>query len=272
MSSPPPSVITFFMVGCQRCGTTWTAAALRDHPQVYQPVKKQSYFFDRYYDKGIDWYLSFFKDVKPHHKAVGEIATGYCFPDSVPRMAKHFPDVKLMMVMRNPIDRAYSNYQTRKVEEEWDSFEDAIELDSEFLERGQYIDQVEALLEYYDRDKILFLLYDDLSNNDRAYLTEILNFIGVDSDRESKLFGQRKNAAIFPRVRKWLHLLGLDSFVHLIRKSFIGDWLRRSRKSKGSAYQPMNPRTKKKLIEHFRPYNARLSTFLHRDLSHWNGE
>ena len=175
MSSPPPSVITFFMVGCQRCGTTWTAAALRDHPQVYQPVKKQSYFFDRYYDKGIDWYLSFFKDVKPHHKAVGEIATGYCFPDSVPRMAKHFPDVKLMMVMRNPIDRAYSNYQTRKVEEEWDSFEDAIELDSEFLERGQYIDQVEALLEYYDRDKILFLLYDDLSNNDRAYLTEILN-------------------------------------------------------------------------------------------------
>ena len=206
MGSQENNDVTFFMVGCQRCGTTWTDAALRAHPNVFLPEQKQSYFFDRNYDKGIDWFLERFKGAEDHHTAIGEIATGYCFPDSVPRMAKHFPDVKLMMVMRNPIDRAYSNYQTRKVEEEWDSFEDAIELDSEFLERGQYIDQVEALLKYYDRDKILLLLYDDLSKDDRAYLTKILDFIGVDSDRESKLFGQRKNAAIFPRLRKILSL------------------------------------------------------------------
>ena len=272
MRSPPTSIITFFMVGCQRCGTTWTAAALRDHPQVYQPIKKQSYFFDRFYDKGIEWYLDFFKEVEPQQKAVGEIATGYCLPHAVPRMAKHFPDVKLLMVMRNPIDRAYSNYQTRKVEENWSSFEEAMEVESGFLERGQYIEQAEELLKYYDRDKILFLLYDDLHDDDRAYLTRILDFIGVDSARESKLFGQRKNAAIFPRARKWLHRLGLDSFVHLIRKSLIGDWLRRSRKNKGSAYQPMNPETKNKLIAHFRPYNDRLSVLLDRDLSYWNEE
>ncbi len=272
MSLPPSSDITFLMVGCQRCGTTWTAAALRDHPEVYQPVKKQSYFFDRHYDNGIDWYLNFFKDVEPHHKAVGEIATGYCLPESVPRMAKHFPDIKVLMVMRNPIDRAYSNYQTRKVEENWSSFEDALEKDSEFLARGQYIEQVEVLLEHYDNKNILFLLYDDLHDDDRAYLTKILDFIGVDSQRESKLFGQRKNAAIFPRLRKWLHLMGLDSVVHMIRKSSIGDWLRRSRKNKGRAYQPMNSETKKNLIEHFRPYNERLAVLLNRDLSHWSAE
>jgi hypothetical protein len=272
MNAHSPSVINFFMVGCQRCGTTWTAAALRDHPEVYQPVKKQSYFFDRNYDKGIDWYLNFYTDVEPKHKAVGEIATGYCLPSAIPLMAKHFPNVKLMMVMRNPIDRAYSNYQTRRIEEGWSSFEDAIERDPEFLERGQYIDQIDVLLDYYDRDKILFLLYDDLSKDDRAYLTQILDFIGVDSNRESKLFGQRKNAAIFPGLRKWLHNMGLDSLVHVVRKSFIGDWLRRNRKNKGSAYQPMNKETRKRLIEHFRSYNDRLSELLGRDLSHWNGE
>ncbi|MBC8421746.1 hypothetical protein H8D99_01280, partial [bacterium] len=58
--------------------------------------------------------------------------------------------------------------------------------------------------------------------------------------------------------------------VQFIRKSGIGDWLRRSRKNKGIAYQPMNQATKEKLIEHFKPFNERLSELLERDLSHWN--
>ena len=272
MTAKECSEVTFFMVGCQRSGTTWTDAALRDHPQVYLPQEKQSYFFDHNYDKGIEWFLERFEGAETQHLAVGEIATGYCLLHSVPNMAKHFPNVKILMVMRNPTDRAYSNYQTRKTECGWASFEQALETDSDFLERGQYIDQVEALLEHYDSENILFMLYDDLHQDDRAYLTKILDFIGVDSNRESKLFGQRKNAAIFPCARKWLHRFGLNSFVHVIRKSSIGDWLRRSRKNKGRAYQPMNPETKQKLIEHFRPYNDRLSSLLQRDLSHWNGE
>ena len=68
--------------------------------------------------------------------------------------------------MRNPTDRAYSNYQTRQVEENWSSFEEAIEADPEFLTRGQYIEQIDALLEWYDREQILFMLYDDLSSDD----------------------------------------------------------------------------------------------------------
>ena len=105
------SVITFFMIGCQRCGTSWIDAALRDHPQVFLPKMKQSYFFDRNYKNGIDWYMERFKEIEPQQKAVGEIATGYCLPEAIQDMAKHFPDVKLMMVMRNPVDRAYSNFQ-----------------------------------------------------------------------------------------------------------------------------------------------------------------
>lgn len=270
MNSPEVSVITFLMVGCQRCGTTWTAAAIRDHPEVYLPSKKQSYFFDRNYDKGIDWYLSRFDEVGSEHVAVGEIATGYCLPHAVPRMAKHFPDIKLLMVMRNPTDRAYSNYQSRKVEEHWSSFAEAIESETELLERGQYIDQIEALLEHYDDEQLLLLLYDDLHTDDIMYLKTILRFIGVDPDMESKLIGQRKNAAVFPNLRKRLHQLGLDSVVHMVRKSPIGDWLRRNRKNKGNAYQPMDPATREKLIEHFRPYNDRLSKQLQVDLSHWN--
>ncbi len=270
MNMPSTSVVTFLIVGCQRCGTTWTAAALRSHPEVYLPTKKQSYFFDRNYDKGIDWYLQNFSEVEPNQIAVGEVATGYCLPEAIPRMAKHFPEIKLLMVMRNPIDRAYSNYQTRRIEEGWSSFEDAIESSPDILKRGEYIDQIEELLKYYSREQILFMLYDDLHEDDSEYLKTILNFIGVDDTVESKLIGQRKNAAIFPKLRKVLRQLGLNPLVHVIRKSRVGDWLRRSRKNKGSAYQPMNPETKEKLIQHYKPLNERLSVLLQRDLSHWN--
>lgn len=270
MKTPEKAMVSFFMVGCQRCGTSWTDAALRTHPQVYLPDKKQSYFFDRHYENGIDWFMERFTGVEPQHRAVGEIATGYCLVEVVPLMAAHFPDIKLLLVMRNPIDRAYSNFQTRQIEFGWDNFEQAIQDDVDFLERGQYCDQIDELLKYYKRDQILFLLYDDLNSDDRKYLKTILDFIGVDSTIKSKMIGQRKNAAMFPALRNTLHKLGLDPVVRVIRKSFLGDWLRRTGKKKGKSYSPMNPKTREKLIEHFRPYNNRLATQIQRDLSHWN--
>ena len=141
-----PEDITFLMVGCQRCGTTWVDAALREHLEIYLPEQKQSYFFDRNYDRGMDWYLGRFDAVNTKHKAVGEVATGYSLPHAVQNMAKHLPHVKIIMAMRNPIERAYSNYRVRYVEEGWSSFEDALEKSPDLLERGQYADQIEHLL------------------------------------------------------------------------------------------------------------------------------
>lgn len=258
------------MIGCQRCGTTWTDAALREHPQIYLPRSKQSYFFDRNYSNGLDWYLKRFEGVDQQHIAVGEIATGYCLTDVIPLMAEHFPDVKILMLMRNPIDRAYSNYQSRQVESNWNSFEQALEKDPELLLRGQYIDQIETLMKFYDREKVMFLLYDDLHSNDNEFLQSILKFLGVDPILDSKLIGQRKNASMFPTLRKKLHQVGLKPIVSLMSKSWVGDCVRRSRKNRGKSYQPMNQETKNKLIEHFKPYNKKLSSCLERDLSHWD--
>ncbi|HIB49907.1 MAG TPA: hypothetical protein EYO40_01230 [Phycisphaerales bacterium] len=271
----PPQIeekiqISFLMIGCQRCGTTWADAALRTHPQVFLPEKKQSYFFDRNYDKGVDWYLERFRGARPEQTAVGEVATGYCLLEVIPLVAEHFPKTKLLMVMRNPIDRAYSNFQSRKVEEGWETFEEALESSKDMYERGQYIDQIECLLTFYNRENILFLLYDDLNLNDKAYIKSIYDFIGVDSTVDTTMIGQRKNAAMFPALRKRLHQVGLKSMVRFISKSWIGDKIRRSRKSKGRAYMSMNPKTKEKLLKHFAPYNKKLSIFLDRDLSKWD--
>ena len=108
-------MVNFFMVGCPRCGTTWVHAALKDHPQIYLPPQKQTYFFDVNYDEGLDWYLANYEGVTDSHKAVGEIATGYSLPHALPRLAEHFPHDKIMLAMRNPSERAYSFYQSRAV-------------------------------------------------------------------------------------------------------------------------------------------------------------
>ncbi len=276
MSEPNPNavtteVVTFLMVGCQRCGSTWVDAALRAHPQVFLPASKQSYFFDQHYDRGLPWYLDRFVDISAEQRAVGEIATGYCLPHAVPKMAAHFPDVSLMMAMRHPIERAYSNFRTRRAEQAWSSFEDALESSEDLLERGHYMDQIECLLEHYPRERILFMLYDDLDLNDQSYLTNMLEFLGVDTTFRSKQIGQRQNAAAFPRLRKSLHLFGMKPALKALSRSAVGDIIRRRRKQAGGdASQKIAHATRSRLLEHFRPHNDRLARFLDRDLSRWN--
>ena len=266
-----PAPLTFLMVGCQRCGSTWVDKALRGHPEIYTPPQKQTYFFDLHYDRGIDWYVTNFDGVQPGHKAVGEIATGYCLPHAIPRMAEHFPDVQLIMSMRNPIDRAYSFYQSRSAKFGWSSFDEAAEARPEILERGRYIEQIELLLKYYDRDRLLLLFYDDLKADDRSYLKSILQFLQVDETFESKQIGKVVQVAIFPKLRRRLNRMGLSWAVDLVSKSPLGDLLRKRMKtSKIQRYKPMPDDLRARLVEYYKPLNDRLAAFAGRDLSHWN--
>jgi hypothetical protein len=268
--TPDPSVVTFLMVGCQRCGTTWVDRALREHPEVYLPAQKQTYFFDREHERGDAWYLSQFAGVRGQ-KAVGEVATGYCLVGAVPRMARLLPHVKLLMAVRHPVERAYSNYLSRKTECGWPSFEEAIKAEPDLLERGRYIEQVEAICEHYDRERLLVLLHEDLSSDDRAYLASILRFLGVDEGFESSQQGRQVNAAMYPGLRSALKRVGLGPALRVASKSPVGDALRSWKKRSGrSGYKPMNPRTREDLVRYYRPYNDRLSEWMGRDLSSWN--
>jgi len=271
MTSTPAHNLTFLVIGCQRCGSTWIDAALREHPEIYLPAQKQTYFFDRHYDRGIDWYLGEFRDAGPEHRAVGEVATGYCLPEAIERVARHLPDVKLIMTMRHPVERAYSNFKTRRAEQGWASFEAAVEADPDLLERGRYIEQIEAVLEHYPREQLLLLLYDDLDRDDRAFLRSILEFIGVNPDFESSQFGLRRNAAMFPRLRKVMQSIGLRTVLRALSRSKVGDMVRRANKRHGrKASASIDPATRQRLIEYYRPLNERLGKLLGRDLEHWN--
>lgn len=263
--------LTFLVVGCQRCGTTWLDAALRDHPEVYLPAQKQTYFFDRHMDRGIDWYHSQFEGIQPEHLAVGEVATGYCLVDVAPHVAAAFPDITILMVVRHPIDRVYSNYQVRKLEQGWGTFEEAIEASPDLLARSAYADQLDVLLEHWPSERVHVLFQDDLERDDREYYRSVCRLLGVDEHMQTSQIGKVTNAAMFPRLRRIAQRSGLRPVLGMLSRSPVGDWIRRRRKISGKrGYDAMNAKTRQQLVEHFRPLNHRLSAATGRDLSHWN--
>ena len=267
--------VTFLMLGFQRCGTTWVDEALREHPEIFLPAEKQTFYFNRYYDeKPMAWYAEHFVGVQPHHKAVGEIASHYTAPEVVPRIARELPEARIILAMRNPIERAYSNFLAKQGIEgnAWASFQEAVEQSPELLTRGQYIDTIETLLEHYDREQLLLLFYDDLLANDREYLRQILLFIGVDASFESSQIGQRRYGSRTARLRKALGPIGRNALLHRVRRTAAFNVVRRilKRFDQVDYSKAIDPATRARLIEHFRPYNDRLAALTGRDLSAWN--
>ena len=102
----------FFIIGSQRCGTTWIHKLL-EKCDINLPINKQTYFFDRNINLGLDWYQSQFSNSNGSIKK-GEVATGYCLPEAFSEMNKCFPNSKLILIVRDPIDRCYSNYVKRR--------------------------------------------------------------------------------------------------------------------------------------------------------------
>ena len=99
----------FLIIGAQKCGTSSMFAYLNQHPQMKLPDVKEIHFFDLNYSNGLDWYTSHFPPASLSHRMVtGEASPYYLFHPHVPeRVRLHCPDVKLVVMLRNPVDRAY---------------------------------------------------------------------------------------------------------------------------------------------------------------------
>src|SRR5215213_2627672 len=97
----------FIIIGTQRGGTTSLYRYLTAHPDIGQAFRKEVHFFDRYYNKGIDWYLANFP-LRGEFPIVGEASPYYVFHPDVPeRILAAVSQAKFIVLLRNPVDRAY---------------------------------------------------------------------------------------------------------------------------------------------------------------------
>lgn len=240
----------FIIIGVQKGGTSSLYSYLLQHPNVVPGYKKEVKFFDGNHHKGLDWYRYNFplkSEMSDPTKQTGEASPSYVFHPLVPqRIKKALPDVKLILLLRDPVARAYSHFQgnLRKGQENL-SFNEAIDqeysrlkgeresiiadqhypmykyLVYSYLARGIYIDQIRNWLESFSLEQILILRSEGLFLNPQNVYARVLEFLGL-ADYQ------------------------LDHY----------DVYNYGR------YDLMDPETERKLREYFNPYNQELSEFL----------
>lgn len=225
----------FLIVGAQRAGTTALYEYLRRHPAVVGPAWKEVNFFDVHYPRGEAWYRGHFPIGARSRRLgsiVGEASPSYLFhPLGPERIRALLPDVRLIALLRNPVDRAHSHYHHEvELGREPLSFEDALEREEErmrgeqermladpeyfshawwnftYLARGRYAEQLERWLAVFPRDQLLVLPSEQLFDRPGEAYARILEFLGApphELGSYPRVFG-RDYSAMRPATRRQL--------------------------------------------------------------------
>ena len=194
----------FIICGTSAGGTSFLTAGIINHPEIYLPKEMRPephYFYKSWeYEKPFSYYEEkYFKDVK-NQIAIGERSSSYMFGENVAeRMHKHLPDLKLIFMLRNPIERAFANYRYTVLEglEEL-SFEEVLVKEPERIKaqtgiwaeiqphnytgRGFYYEQLKKFMQYFSPEKMLILKSDTFGKNPVEDFKKVFRFLGVNED------------------------------------------------------------------------------------------
>jgi len=253
LTSPLRRLPDFLIIGAKKCGTTALYSYLTQHPRIVPAFKKEIYYFNAFHAKGANWYRSFFPTVfESKEHLTGEATPDYFFHPAAPdRIRAMVPEVRLIAILRNPVDRAYSFYNHNlRAGLETLSFEEAIDREPErlagelekmkanpdhfsfaymhhsYLTRGVYVDQLEDWTARFEKSQICVLNTDDLYHRPEETLTRALDFLGLPYAKPAAF--KKLNAAPY--------------------------------------YPDMDPAMRKRLEQYFEPHNRKLYEFLGADL------
>lgn len=238
----------FLIIGAQKSGTSTLYELVQTHPNIVKK-KGETRFFDRNFEKGITWYQHQFAERPSPHHLIGDKSPAYLFNPFVPARVKElYPHVKIIVILRNPVDRAYSHYWhevrlhyehlpfQRAIEEEPKRLEGTIDqlangngnckefYHFSYLSRGIYVEQINRWLKYFPEEQMLIITLDDLRNDPEKILKKILTFLQLPF----------MNMPIL------------------------------SENKKQKRYPPLDPKLRQHLIEFYQPYNHALEDLLDR--------
>lgn len=220
----------FLYIGVPRAGSTWLFTMLLEHPEVFVPPAKDIYFFDRYYDKGLGWYLSHFQSAGGY-KAVGELSHDYYFSEVAAERIHHdFPDIRLICCLREPTSRLQSAYafdRTAEVRSDVSLSEYAAQ--ERVLTQYEYYRHLKRFIDTFGRDRLLVVFYEELLGDPAQFIRSIYAFLGVDENFVPPTLHERINAARDARVESvallayriglLMRRLGLANLVGRIKQS-----------------------------------------------------
>jgi len=285
--------LDFVGIGAAKAGTTWLAACLSEHPQVcLSEPKELNFYCEKHtwpttptnYSKGEEWLKAHFK----HYNAGqirGEFSVCYLIDSKSPSLLhNHYPNIKILVSLRNPTDGLYSfYYSVSKRYAVPASFELFLEEYPEFIDYGCYYENLMGYLNYFPKENIHIILYDDILKNPRSVLSDVFSFLGVAQDFSPQTLYSRRNQrqgvqSVFLRnavgnivdffrtnpnvasVTKLARHLGAAHLVDFIQKKNLQD----------QVFTPMKKATRERLMEHYEEGNLKLGDLIKRDLRSWN--
>ncbi len=171
----------FLYIGPDKAGSSWLHEMLLQHPQVYLTPAKDLYYFDRYYDRGTPWYADQFRDARDE-PVVGEVCQDYLFhPEAAKRIAETLESPRMMVSLRDPVERAWSSWLYARKHGMWpDDFGAALRSVDELLGHSRYASGLDRFGEHFDRELFHVAVFDDLAADPQAFLDATTDFLGVD--------------------------------------------------------------------------------------------
>ena len=179
---------SFLGIGASRSGSTWLDRQLRAHPDIYMPTRrKEVHFFDSYYECGIGWYERFFpgNDKALLYRAIGEFSPGYLsHPEAPKRIKRHLCDIRFLLILRDPVERAYSQWKYRlQKRAERRSFEQFMAEEEEPVRLSFYGEHLDRYFALFRRECFLILIFERVIANPVATLDSVASFLGIDADK-----------------------------------------------------------------------------------------
>jgi len=277
----------FLIIGAMKAGTSSIHLCLKEHPEIFMPELKEIHFFDwdLRYKKGKHFYERFF-NASRNYKAIGEATPTYLSSIKAPgRIYNIIPEVKLIVSLRNPIDRCISHYrmdyQSGKTRL---PLYEALNKERKYLEMGLYYKHLLRYLKYFKKEQFLYVFFDDLDKNPKKFYKSIYRFLEVNDEYIPYNLTTKATAARGERfsiisnfmnllLRIWnyinntkLHNYLSDDIVSILRKIYfsIVHW----NSTIAEPFQ-IDLKTKNMLINYYRDEIKKMSLFFGKNLDNW---
>lgn len=279
----------FLICGAPKAGTTALYAILSQHPDICMSSIKETDFFQHNYCKGLLWLESCFSHYSGE-KAIGEASPGNMIhPLAAERILFHIPDAKIILILRDPVERAYSQYWhsimlglqdpnidfssiIRDPENSWGR---------RIIELGMYGEQISRYQEHFPMSQILILFFEDFKSSPESTLRKIYGFLEIEKNFNAEV--NKENYTKYPRnFFLYSKLYSLWRPTQRLIESQLGHWpivMTKNVRSfiRGKLFEFKNNSTTQ-LSEEDRKYlssvyassNKYLSSILSKDLSHWS--
>jgi hypothetical protein len=236
------------------------------------------------YHKGQDWFRRRFSHRKPGQLR-GEYSPSYFFDPASPNLLfTHNPKMKLLVSLRNPIDRLYATYFHRdKYVSIPGTFEEFLGQNLQYMETGFYYTHLSRYLRHFPLETIHLMLFEDIQDYPKAVLQSLYRFLGVREDFDPPTMERKVNPRGQPRMRFLRDVLFYGNLIfergpllwrlkERLRRWGVGrfyEWLFQ-KNLKGINIPPMKRETRSRLVTFYSEENKRLGELLDRDLTHWN--